>query len=207
MAGIGAGRLLHKRAEEPALDVSTLRKCRQRDAEAFAVLVDRYQVRVFGYVRRMVGTIEDAEDISQEVFVRAFQGIDRFDGRASITTWLFRIANNLCIDRQRRLKRRPVETSLESSVDSTHRALEDARWDPEGHAIVGELGECIERAVAEMSEKLKTVLLLHDKEELSYEQIADIMSVPVGTVKSRLFLARGQLQRALRNYQHPGEIE
>ena len=84
------------------LDAVTLERLRRRDAEAFGRVVDAYQARVFGFVRRMVPTGEDAEDVTQEVFLKAYRNLPGFDGRCSLRTWLFRIAHNLCIDRARR---------------------------------------------------------------------------------------------------------
>lgn len=198
---------LSQRQKDALLDGAIIQRCQRRDAEAFGLLVDRYQARIFGYVRRMVEKAEDAEDIAQEVFVRAFQNIDRFDGRASLATWLFKIANNLCIDKRRRKTRRPQETLLGSGEGEEVYELADSRWDPESHAFAGDMVRVVEKAIRQMSEKLRVVILLHDKDELSYEQIAEIVGVPVGTVKSRLFLAREQLQIALRSYGQAGEMK
>ncbi len=193
--------------EESVLDGTILSRCKRRDSEAFGYLIDQYQARVFGYVRRMVPTIEDAEDISQEVFIRAFQSIERFDGRASISTWLFKIANNLCIDRKRRANRRPEETPLAGEDRDRAHGIPDSRWDPESHVVASEMGDVLENVLRSMSEKLRSVLLLHDHEGLSYEQIAEISNVPVGTVKSRLFLAREALQQALKQYGNVGDLK
>lgn len=183
---------------DSALDGSLIGRCKDRDVEAFSVIVDHYQARIYGFTRRMLRCDEDAEDVSQEVFIRAFENIDQFDGRASFATWLFKIAVNLCIDRARRKDRRPESVPLEP--DDHADAAPDKRWDPETRAVALEMEEAIEAAIGFLSEKLRGVLLLHDIEELSYEQISRIVGIPVGTVKSRLFLARSHLQRALRNY-------
>ncbi|OJU65036.1 MAG: hypothetical protein BGO01_14295 [Armatimonadetes bacterium 55-13] len=176
-------------------------RCRKQDYEAFGKLVDAYQNRVFGFVRRMVSNAEEAADITQDVFIRAFQSFGRFDGRCSVRTWLFRIAYNLCIDRARKIDRSPGEVSLQGTaeIDETF-DLPDGRWQPDQIAIDSELCAVIDVAIASMSEKLRSVLLLHDKEDLPYEEIAQMVGVPVGTVKSRLFLARAHLQQHLRNY-------
>ncbi|MBV6503941.1 MAG: ECF RNA polymerase sigma factor SigW [Fimbriimonadales bacterium] len=201
----GAIRLTQRTHEDALLDGALIDRCRNRDAEAFGLLVDRYQTRVFGYVRRMVGSAEDAEDIAQEVFVRAFQNIGRFDGRASLTTWLFKIASNLCIDRSRRKGRRPEEAPLASVEDPESGAkASDPRWDPETHLVALEMEDAVEGAISQLSDKLRSVLLLHDIEEMSYDEIASALKIPVGTVKSRLFLARGHLQEALRGFIEAG---
>ena len=172
--------------------------CRRRDDAAFGRLIDLYQARIYGFVKRMVHDAEDAQDLTQEVFIRAYQGLDRFDGRASLRTWLFRIATNLCIDRSRR------QTNALEIVPPTEGeewdTTPDHRWDPEAAMLSSEFNDVVEAALAQMSEKLRVVLLLHDREDMAYEEIAATMSLPVGTVKSRLFLARESLQKTLKQY-------
>lgn len=169
--------------------------------DAFGKIVDAYQSRVFGFVRRMVKDAEDASDVTQEVFIRAFQSFERFDGRSSLRTWLFRIAYNLCVDRSRRAKRAPAPTSLEGGF-AQDEPLEfaDRRGDPQGALLDAELATVVEGGIATMSVKLRTVLLLHDRDDLSYDEIAQTVGVPVGTVKSRLFLARTHLQGVVNAY-------
>jgi RNA polymerase sigma-70 factor, ECF subfamily len=181
-------------------DEALLSQNRERNLEAFSRVVDAYQNRVYGFVRRMVPNPDEAADVTQEVFIRAFQSFERFDGRASVRTWLFRIAHNLCIDRARRHRRAPVEVGLVDPEMGEEIDVADARWEPERLALDGELQSIVEDAIRSMSEKLRSVLLLHDKEDMTYEEIAEMLSLPVGTVKSRLFLARGHLQSALRAY-------
>jgi RNA polymerase sigma-70 factor, ECF subfamily len=173
---------------------------RQKDIEAFGRVVDEYQNRVYGFVRRMISNPDEAADVTQEVFIRAFQSFDRFDGRSSVRTWLFRIAHNLCIDRSRKAHRTPAAVSLVDSEEGDDFEISDTRWQPDQLALDEELMTVIERAIESMSAKLRSVLLLHDKEDMSYDEIAELLSVPVGTVKSRLFLARSHLQQALKRY-------
>lgn len=200
---IGAARLSSGNQTDHASELAIVERCRRQDYEAFGKLVDAYQNRVFGFVRRMVNNAEEASDITQDVFIRAFQSFHRFDGRCSVRTWLFRIAYNLCVDRARKIDRSPNEVSLQGTteIDETF-DVPDGRWQPDQLAIDAELAAAIDEAVKSMSEKLRSVLLLHDKEDLPYEEIAQMVGVPVGTVKSRLFLARAHLQQHLRNYLH-----
>lgn len=179
-------------------------RARRHDLEAFGKIVDAYQNRVFGFVRRMLTNPEDASDVTQEVFVRAFQALGRFDSRSSLRTWLFRIAHNLCVDRARQQRRGLSAASLDAAdEDDAQFELPDTRWDPEAIVMTDELVAIVEAAIASMSEKLRSVLLLHDREDLAYEEIARTLNVPVGTVKSRLFLARAHVQQALKNYVRP----
>jgi RNA polymerase sigma-70 factor, ECF subfamily len=199
---IGAARLSSGN-QDHASELAIVERCRRQDYEAFGKLVDAYQNRVFGFVRRMVSNAEEASDITQDVFIRAFQSFHRFDGRCSVRTWLFRIAYNLCVDRARKIDRSPNEVSLQGTteIDETF-DVPDGRWQPDQLAIDAEMAAAIDEAIKSMSEKLRSVLLLHDKEDLPYEEIAQMVGVPVGTVKSRLFLARAHLQQHLRNYLH-----
>lgn len=186
---------------ETATELALVERCKNRDAEAFGKIVDAYQNRVFGFVKRMVRDPEESADIAQEVFIKAFQAFSRFDGRSSLRTWLFRIAHNLCIDRARRNDRSPFEASLDARDDEEGAwEISDTRWTPEQLMLDSELYEQVEKAMALMSDKLRSVLLLHDREDFAYEEIADTLNLPIGTVKSRLFLARAHLQKHLSVY-------
>ncbi|MFN8218677.1 MAG: sigma-70 family RNA polymerase sigma factor [Fimbriimonadales bacterium] len=200
MLNAGAA-VLRKVQPDSAAEMALVERCRRKDFDAFGRIVDAYQNRVFGFVRRMVGDADDAADVTQEVFVRAFQAFDRFDGRSSLRTWLFRIAHNLCIDRARRLDRAPAASAIDaSSEDDVAMEIPDGRWDPESVILNDELMGVVESTIAAMSDKLRSVLILHDREDMAYEEIAGALDLPVGTVKSRLFLARAQLQQALIPY-------
>ncbi len=196
---LGAQRLFGSKAPE-ATEATLIDRCRRGDAEAFGRFVDLYQARVTGFVRRMVANSDDAEDVAQETFLRAFQSFGRFDGRSSARTWLFRIAHNLCIDRARRLDRRVEETALVDGEDESTIDVSDERWQPDRVLLDDELRGAVERGIAGMSEKLRAVLLLHDREEMPYDEIGQTLGIPMGTVKSRLFLARGHLQAAVKAY-------
>ncbi len=183
------------RLEEPLL-----RRCKEGDPEAFRVLVEQYQARIFGFARKMLPSLEDAEDVAQEVFVRAFQHIHRFDHQASLTTWLFRITVNLCIDCLRRKKKMPEPCRLNSSELLSSQEPIDPRYDPEDHTLTNEMKRALALALEHLSPKLKVVLFLHEGEGMNHQQISEVLHIPVGTVKSRLFLARAKLQEALKPF-------
>jgi RNA polymerase sigma-70 factor (ECF subfamily) len=178
-----------------------IERCRKQDAAAFGQFVDLYQGRVFGFIRRMVSDADEAADVTQEVFIRAFQHFNRFDGRSSVKTWLFKIAHNLCVDYSRKHKRTISTISL-AGANEEDEAIEvaDVRWEPEQVTIDAELADAVEAAISQMSEKLRSVLILHDREDMAYEEIGAALNIPVGTVKSRLFLARNFLKGALAEY-------
>lgn len=182
-------------------EASLLNRCRKQEPEAFGKFVDQYQSRVLGYVRRMISDLEESADITQEVFIKAYQHFPRFDGRSSVKTWLFKIAQHICIDRARKYTRTPGSVSLSGANDEGEQLeIADDRWQPDQVAVDEEMMRLAETAISSMSEKLRSVLLLHDREDMAYEEIAEVLGIPVGTVKSRLFLAREYLQQRLGEY-------
>jgi RNA polymerase sigma-70 factor, ECF subfamily len=197
---IGDLRFTRSMQTDSASESALIDRCRKQDFEAFGKFVDLYQSRVFGFVRRMVPNSEEAADVTQEVFIKAFQNFTRFDGRSSVRTWLFRIAYHLCVDRARKQDRTPDQVALVDAEEGESIDLPDSRWQPEQLAVDSELMSVVEAAILSMSEKLRSVLLLHDREDMQYEEIAQMLEVPVGTVKSRLFLARAHLQNVVKSY-------
>ena len=186
-------------------DTALIQRCQANDAAAFNEIVSRYKNRVHNYVCRMVGPGADAEDLTQETFVRAYMSIRSFQSRASLNTWLYRIATNICIDFTRKTSRvKAMTTSLlrEDSEDEgeIEREFPDQRFDPQSYSLNKELGAQLQSALQSLPEKLRTVVLLHDIEGLAYEEIAEIADCPLGTVKSRLFNARASLRERLTSY-------
>ena len=188
-----------------SVEARLVERAKAQDEKAFEQIMNLYADRLYNYILRMVGNATDAEDLVQETFLRAYQGLPNFDGRASLGTWLYRIATNLCIDHRRRRARRVPTVSYSLQEDENG---EPAEWDiPDYHtpnpldaALNRELERVVEDAISKLSPKLKTVLLLYDVEELSYEEIARVLNIPIGTVKSRLNHARTQIQRAVAAY-------
>ena len=185
------------------LDIAELvERARDGDARAFEALVNRYKDRIYSYVSRMLHDPIEAEDIAQETFVRAFQSLPHFRGASSLQTWLYRIASNLVIDSVRRQKRREDNAlSLDAPVDTDdgdmQRELADERRGPAELAESSVIQEEVRSAVARISPKLRPVLVMYDLQGMSYQEIAEILGCPLGTVKSRLFNARAQLKEQL----------
>jgi RNA polymerase sigma-70 factor (ECF subfamily) len=173
----------------PQPDSGVLRKAQRGDDRAFSIIVRAYQVPVFNYVLRMVGDRSLAEDLTQEVFLRVFQGLPRFDSRSKFTTWLFQVTKNRVLDELRASERRPrAVVDLEDIpplqvFDAPFERLEaiDAVW----------------RAVEALSVDLKMAMLLRDVVGLSYGEIADSLEVTLATVKWRIWKAREDVQLAL----------
>jgi len=170
----------------------------------FEGLVQEHKNRIFGYVCRLTNDSPDAEDITQEVFVRAYQSMHAFRHDAAVDTWLYRIATNLVIDRVRRARRAPetVPVAVDSDDEEGVRELPSRSRgdDPLAHAQLSELQRHVQRAVHSLPAKLRAVVVLHDMEGLAYEEVAEAVGIPVGTVKSRLFNARQLLRRKLQHY-------
>jgi RNA polymerase sigma-70 factor (ECF subfamily) len=168
---------------------------------AFATLVEAYGERIFNYLCRMVNDREEALDLAQETFVRAWESMGRFRGGAAFSTWLYRIATNLAIDAIRKRKRRGWQDSVDAPITTldgeAERQLPDPSRPLEDQMALHELHREVRRAVSEMPAKLRAVLVMYDFEQMSYEQISRALRVPLGTVKSRLFNARKLLRDKL----------
>lgn len=188
-------------------DAVLVLRCQEDDCEAFDEIVARYKDGIYNYIRRMISNPEDVEDLAQEVFVRAFASIKSFRREANLRTWLYRIATNLCIDRYRRSgieKQLMVPLELGSSDDEAQPVrtadVPDSKYDPQELCERRELQAEVQRALNSLPDKLRAAILLFDMEGMSYEEIAETLGCPVGTVKSRLFNARMQLRDMLRPY-------
>lgn len=168
----------------------------------FAAMVREHKHRIHSYVCRLTNDSPDAEDITQEVFIRAYQSLPAFRHDAAVDTWLYRIATNLVIDRFRREKRAPRWVAVDAETDEAVRELPspDRGGDPQATAQLSELQRQVQKAVHSLPPKLRAVVVLHDMEGLPYEAVAETVGCPVGTVKSRLFNARALLRRKLEHY-------
>ncbi len=184
-------------------DLLLVERVKERDdARAFDEIVRRHKNRIFSYVCRMTHDAPDAEDLTQEVFLRAYQSIQRFRADAAVDTWLYRIATNLVIDRFRRNKRALPQWEPIDAEDDTLDSLPDTSRgnDPEATAQLDELQRQVRKAVSTLPPKLRGAVVMHDIEGLSYEEVAEVLGCPVGTVKSRLFNGRNLLRRKLAYY-------
>jgi len=165
----------------------------------FAELVTRYQSQIVNYVCRMLGNYEDAVDLSQDVFLKAYSALGSYKPQYPFAAWLFRIARNAAIDEIR--KRRVVTVSLDAPVEledgSVGREVESPGLDPEEAYLGVELGDRVSAAIDELPEKYREAIILRHAAELSYDEIAEALELPLGTVKTRIFRARDALRRSL----------
>jgi RNA polymerase sigma-70 factor (ECF subfamily) len=175
-----------------------IERCLHGEAEAFRPLVSRYQRVTYSVALRMLGTRADAEDVTQQAFVDAFNALDSFraEGRAhAFSTWLLRIAINRSKDVLKSKKR--TEESLDDEVPGTEAAFAYDPSNPEANASSGERRTYLEAALLEVAPKYRTVLILKDIEELSYEEIRGILQLPLTTLKIRVVRARAMLREII----------
>lgn len=184
-------------------DAVLVLRCQEGDVEAFDEIVARYKDGIYNYIGRMISNRDEVDDLAQEVFVRAYAGLRSFRQDSNLRTWLYRIANNLCIDKYRRAgieKKLIVPIEREDEQGAREIDLPDRTYDPQVVCERAELQAQVQKALSRLPDKLRTTILLYDMEGLSYEEIAETLRVPVGTVKSRLFNARMQLRNWLKVY-------
>lgn len=178
-----------------------IRRAQQGDNDAFEQLLLLHQKKVYNLCLRMSANPDDALDLSQEAFIKAWRSIGQYQFEASFSTWLFRLTSNVCIDHLRRKKRRQ-ETSLTESFDDSDEGeeftLPDAAPLPEEQAITNETKLALAQAMERLGPEHREILQLRVVEDLPYEQIAEILDIRVGTVKSRLARARLSLRKILK---------
>ena len=175
------------------------------DKESYRVLVERYQARVYAIAFEIVKSREDAEDIAQEAFVKAFLSLPSFKGDSSFFTWLYRIVHNMSLDVRRKLARRGGGTMEYNDTLSSPQEVGTSEGLFSGTALLGpqealltrEKAQVIQQALGEISEEHRSVMVLREIDGLSYDEIAKTVGVSMGTVMSRLFYARKRLQKAL----------
>lgn len=173
------------------------------NSAAFGQLVRKYQDRLYNALAHQMGSAEDARDVLQEAFVQAFLKLDSFRGQSRFYTWLYRIAFNQAISHQRRAK--PL-ASLDHGREQTGDEPVDRHSPPEGRLVQQETVEQVQQALAQLDDQFRQVLVLRELEDCSYETIAEMLELPVGTVRSRLHRARMQLREKLKAVlqQEPG---
>jgi RNA polymerase sigma-70 factor (ECF subfamily) len=190
-------------APAPTDEMVLVKRARHGDLTAYDELVRRYQERIYATVYHMTSNHEDANDLAQEAFIKAFQALKSFKGGSSFYTWVYRIAVNKTINFLKQRKNRAQMSLNDLDFNAEH--------DPDLVALISdktprrevgltELQEKLNAAMQKLSEPHRLVVTLHDVQGLSHEEIADIMDCNIGTVRSRLFYARQQLQAYLSDY-------
>ncbi len=175
-----------------ASDKKLVKRVQKGDKGAFDLLVLKYQHKIVNLVMRYVRDPELALDIAQEAFIKAYRALPRFRGDSAFYTWMYRIAVNTAKNHLAAQRRRPMDVELDLQDPEQydlHARLKETDT-PEGVTLTNELKETVERAIAALPEDLRTAIVLRELEGMSYEEIAQTMECPVGTVRSRIFRAR-----------------
>lgn len=180
-------------------EIKCIKKAARGDASAFEELVVRYQTQIYHLCFRMVGNSDDAQDMTQEAFLKAWKGLPSFQFDSAFSTWLYRLASNCCLDFLRRLKRKPTVSLTVENDEETEEILDVADDAPslEELAIKNEERENLRLAMSQLDEEQRQILTLRVVNDLSYTEIAEILNVKEGTVKSRLSRARENLRKKL----------
>jgi len=196
------------REEDPGglADDDLVLRCRRSDPAAFDELVQRYQAKVFNLAYRLLGDPDEASDVTQEAFLRIFRGLQSFQGGSALTTWIYRIVHNLCLDEMKKKRRRPQIVSDPNDSDDGGEPLIDRLSDeadePERQILSDERAAAVRAAVYRMRAHHRDVLVLYDLEGFSYNEIAETLHTNVGTIKSRLNRARLALATELERDRH-----
>ena len=177
-------------------DQTLIRECLGGQTESFNQLVLRHQNRLYNTLVNVLNSQEDARDVAQEAFVLAFQKLESFRGDSAFYSWLFRIAMNAAFSFQR--KRKPT-ASIEAARENAGAEPTDERQDSASSSALEsvETQQLVRTAIAQLSEEYRTVLVLKEMEGLRYEEIAEVVNCPIGTVRSRIHRARSELRETL----------
>ena len=181
-------------------DLELVRRVQRGERGAFDLLVLRYQHKVVKLVARLLRDPAEAEDVAQEAFVKAYRAINSFRGDSAFYTWLYRIAVNTARNTMASRQRRPLD--YEADLNESEQSAVESRMrhgdTPEAAALSEEIHRTVNGAIEALPEDLRTAIILREVEGLSYEEIAEAMECPVGTVRSRIFRAREAIDRSLK---------
>ena len=191
-------------AQADVSETDLVKRCQAGDTEAFDELVTRYRTRIFGMIYNMVHNEQDAWDLAQDSFVKAWKSIKRFRGRSSFYTWIYRIVMNVTIDWLRKNQVKGVGAEFDDAIQA--KQIDPAsRTAPKADALPYEIMQRsetrtrIDNAIAQLSPEHRAVILMKEIEEMQYHEIAETLGCSIGTVMSRLFYARKKLQNLLRD--------
>lgn len=177
-----------------------IERCKRGERDAFDTLIRAYEKRVYNLAYRLSGHYDEANDISVDAFIRVFQAIKMFRGEANFSTWLFRIVTNVYFDRRKRMQNKQhlsLEEYIELEENSVARQIEDPSPTPDKIAELNERSDLLQQAIQSLPDYQRVMIVLYHKEGLSYEEIAAVLSMKIGTVKSRLNRARLMLREKL----------
>jgi RNA polymerase sigma-70 factor (ECF subfamily) len=189
-------RSLDSRAEDKRLIAQALSGIQP----AYRALLKKYRNQVYNTLFRMVHQRDEVEDLTQEAFIKAFVSLKNYNGEYAFSTWLLRIAQNNCIDfiRKKKLQTFSIDKPIESKDGEIIFELPDSTYEPDRVLIASQRAHAIEEAIKSLPPKYRTVIIMRHSEEKDYQEIADELGVPIGTVKANIFRAREMLNKTLR---------
>ncbi|MEM7481279.1 MAG: sigma-70 family RNA polymerase sigma factor [Acidobacteriota bacterium] len=191
-----------QRGADPLSDEELVVAVLAGDRESYGILVERFQGRLVNYLYRLLRNLDEAHELAQDVFLKVYQALDRFDSRYRFSTWLFRVAQNAAIDqiRRRRLKLVPIHRQDDGEEEGRDWDLPSPDRDPYGELRNRERGDAIQRSIDDLPWEYRELIVLRHYGELSYEEIARAKGMPLGTVKNKLFRGRQMLKEKLAEY-------
>jgi RNA polymerase sigma factor (sigma-70 family) len=190
-----------KRKESRSEDSRLIKAALGGDDAAYSHLMRKYHDAIFSFVYRMVHDHEQVEDLTQEAFIKAFSSLKNFNEEFAFSTWLYKIATNNCIDyiRRRKLQMYSIDKPIESKDSDYTFELPDDTYEADRGLISNQRAVLLQQAINQLPEKYRRVILLRHSEERSYEEIAKMLRIPIGTVKAHIFRARELLYKQLRH--------
>lgn len=173
--------------------------CIKGDPKAYEKLIHCFQTKIYSLAMRMLGDPDDAADVTQETFIRVFRTLNKYRGDATLATWIYRITANLCLDwlRQRKRKALSSDSPLSWGHETVKRQIEDNSPGPEEQVATAELRREIQAALNKLEDHHRLAIILRDVQGLSYDEIAEVLQCPLGTIKSRINRGRQQLKQLL----------
>lgn len=190
-----------KKDQQKKEDFMLIRQAVCGEQKAFSILMQRYRSQIFGLMFKMTHAADEAEDLVQEAFMKAFTSLAHFNYEFAFSTWLYKIASNNCIDhlRKKKLQTFSIDAPVMHKDDEYHYEIADLTYYPDKDLIRRERSDLIRAAIDSLPFRYREVIQLRHTEELSYEEISDKLKIPIGTVKARLFRAREMLNQYLKD--------
>ncbi|MCK5033806.1 MAG: sigma-70 family RNA polymerase sigma factor [Calditrichia bacterium] len=181
-------------------DSELISKAKSGDEYALEELLGKYKIAVYNLVYRMVKDKQEAEDLTQETFIKTFKSLPSFNEEYAFSTWIFKIATNNCIDffRKRKLKTYSIDKPIQYKTSEIQQDHPDTDPNAEKSMLAEERSELIKKAIDSLPKKYNEAIVLRHMKEKSYEEIAEMLNLPLGTVKARIFRAREMLNKALK---------
>ena len=197
--------------EQADPDAALMLRVKRGDRDAFAALVDKYRQPLFNFIFRTLRDETETEDVAQNVFLQVYKSRDRYQRTAKFSTWLFTIARNLCLNEIRRRTRHPADSLDENHGDNedqpARQYVDKSVFLPLENVLHGELARKVEEALADLPENQRTAILLCRQDELSYEEIAQVLGCSLSATKSLIHRGRETLKEKLKPYLQTGEWE